>query len=78
MSFDNLVSFKFDSIEEEFRLSFDEDIVIESNTENLRLIAENNIIIRGRDEVRITGYEEVGIRTGEIVHDEGISPLHYW
>ncbi len=78
LSFDNLVSFKFDSIEEEFRLSFDEDIVIESYNDDLRLIAENNIIIRGRDEVRITGYEEVEIRTGEIVHDEGISPLHYW
>ncbi len=78
LSFDNLVSFKFDSIEEEFRLSFDEDIVIESYNDDLRLIAENNIIIRGRDEVRITGYEEVEIRTGEIVHDEGSSPLHYW
>lgn len=86
LSFDNLFSLKFDSLTSDFKLSFDEDIVIESYNNDLRLIADDDVSIFADDQVRITGngevaiksYDNVLIKTGTIQDEGEILPKNIW
>jgi len=94
LSFDNLVSFKFDSIVEEFKLSSDKDIVIESYNEYLRLFANEDIELTADEDIELTAdydieltadydieltaYENVLIKTGTIQDEGEILPKNIW
>jgi hypothetical protein len=78
LSFDNLVSFKFDSIVEEFKLSSDKDIVIESYNDSLRLYADKEISILGNQSVGIRSFNNVFIGTGLIQDGDQILPKNLW
>jgi hypothetical protein len=65
LSFDNLVSFKFDSIVEEFKLSSDKDIVIESYNEYLRLFANEDIELTADEDIELTADYDIELTAYE-------------
>jgi hypothetical protein len=78
LSFDNLFSLKFDPIVEEFKLSSDKDIVIESYNDSLRLYADKEISILGNQSVGIRSFNNVFIGTGLIQDGGQILPKNLW